>query len=547
MVKALKGERAAFAKAAIYHNGSVYTLEPGAFNVKVLATCGQKLAYVGDELEDARAALKALGYKDKPELFDLSGRAVIPGLFDSHTHVLTQGVRLKQLDLYGLGYQESLDAVEKKVKSLDAGIWLHGRGWDQNNFPNRAWPRAKDLDKIAPNNPVVLDRVDKHSVWVNSEALRLAGINGGTKNPPGGEILKDTSGNPEGVLVGKAMFLVFSKMPNLDGLDPMETLLASQKEMLSLGLTTVIDCGVRWGTFKLFKRAWEENKLEFRFRGFLVFDACEKELLAQGPVREPYDDKLSIDGVKLFSDGSLGSQSAWLRQPYSDRPDYLGDHNYEDDELYEVMVKVRDLGYQAAIHVIGDAAVEQAIRVMERVLGASSLARHWRLEHFQVISPWALEKALKLGLIPSIQSVGLMSDLHMVGYRLGAERLKDSYRWKSVLKGGGILINGSDAPIETPNPFHGIYAAVARKDLNGHPQGGFMMEEALTLTEALKSYTLWPAYSSFRDKELGSLKAGKLADFVVLDRDIFKVETIELAHTLPVMTVVGGERVFIRS
>jgi predicted amidohydrolase YtcJ len=457
---------------------------------------------------------------------------------------LPEGVRLSQTDVFGLSHEETLRAVETKVKTLPPGAWLHGRGWDQNLFPGRSWPRKEDLDRVSPDNPVILDRVDKHSVWANSAALKRAKINKDTRAPLGGEILLNELGEPLGILVGKAMFLLFSKAPPLDGLDPFLTLKASEEEFLSFGITTAIDCGTRKTDFSLLKDAYGADRLKIRYHAYVIPDPWEEDLLGGGPQRGLFEDKLFLDGIKLFSDGSLGSQSAWLFEEYSDRPGHKGSHSYEDQDLYSVMRKAADHSLQVAIHVIGDAAVDQAVRVMEKVLGKSSPQRRWRLEHYQVVSPESLRKTVSQGLIPSIQSVGLMTDLHMVRYRLGEKRLQNTYSWRKILEGGSILINGSDAPIETPNPFHGIYAAVSRRDLMGNPKGGYRTEDALSLSEAILSYTKWPAYASFMEKDLGELSVGKLCDFVVLDKDVFSIPQREIADVKPLMTVVGGETVY---
>jgi predicted amidohydrolase YtcJ len=525
--------------ARLFFNAKVATLDPSNSFARVIASEGQRIVYVGDDL---RAALKS--FKGPVEEIDLKGRTVIPGLFDSHTHFLPEGVRLSQTDVFGLSFEETLSAVKRKLEELPPGAWLHGRGWDQNLFPGRQWPKKEDLDKVSPLNPVVLDRVDKHSVWFNSEALRRSGINKDTSCPGGGEILKNDKGEPLGVLVGKAMFLLFGKMPLLDGLDPFKTLKASENEFLSFGITTAIDCGTRKNDFLWLKDAYREKKLKIRYHAYVIPDPWEEELLKEGPRRGLFGDRLFLDGVKLFSDGSLGSQSAWLKEEYSDREGHYGGHNYEDKELFNLMKKVKDRNLQVAIHVIGDAAVEQAVRIMEKVLGKEAPKRRWRLEHFQVVSPETMKKTLSLGLIPSIQSVGLMTDLHMVSYRLGEKRLPNTYSWRKIIEGGSYLINGSDAPIETPNPFHGIYAAVSRRDLKGFPEGGYRPEDALSLYEALLSYTKWPAEAAFQENDLGTLVPGKLCDFVVLDRDIFSIGLREIADIKPLLTVVGGETAY---
>ncbi|MDR2349588.1 MAG: amidohydrolase [Deltaproteobacteria bacterium] len=539
----------------LFFNGRFHTLDETNPLAGIVAAKGDTAVYVGDDFREALDALKRAG-EPRPGLAagpddgvvretDLKHRAVIPGLIDAHAHVLHEGMRLSQPDVFGLTYEGALEALGREAKKLPPGAFLHARGWDHNLYPGMAWPEKEDLDRVCPDNPAVVDRVDKHSVWVNSLFLKLAGIDENTPDPPGGEIKRDpATGKPSGILVGRAIHATHEHMAPWDGRDPLETFLEAEREFLSFGVTTVIDCGTRKNEFLLLDEAYAKGIPKIRFRAFVVADPWEEELLKDGPRRGLRGERLSLDGVKIFSDGSLGSQSAWLTEDYADRPGHRGDHNYDDQSLAGLMEKIRDRGLQAAIHVIGDAAVDQAVRVMGKVLGKDSKSRRWRLEHCQMFSEKALAEAVALGLIPSIQGAGLMTDLHMVGRRLGEARLPRTYNWKTILKAGSILLNGSDAPIETPNPFHGIYAAMERKDLKGLPPGGYLPEERLTLTEALLSYTKWPARAAFAENRLGSISPSKLCDFTVLDRDIFDVSPGDIADTRPLLTVVGGEEVY---
>jgi predicted amidohydrolase YtcJ len=521
-------------------------MDPRLPEATALGVWEGRIAYVGHDPAEAEVRVRAVARgagaagAGAVETEDLRGRHAVPGLIDSHSHLIVEGVRLRQLDVWGRSREEAAELVRAKAAGLPPGAWLHGRGWDQNLWPGREWPRREELDRAAPDNPVVIDRVDKHSVWANSLALRLAGIGHDTPPPPGGEILRDDGGAPSGVLVGRAQQLVFSVMPPWDGLDPLEAFLAAEREMLSCGLTTVVDCGTRKRDFGILGSAYEAGIPRVRFRAYVQAEPWEEGLLGGGPRRGLCGGRFSLDGVKLFSDGSLGSQSAWLSEGYADRPGHLGGHNYEDGALEEVLAKVRDRGLQAAIHVIGDAASAQAVRVMGKVLGAGSRARRWRLEHFQLAPPWLAREAARLGLVPSIQSVGLMTDLHMAGLRLGEGRLGDAYAWRRLLDLGCVLINGSDAPIESPNPFLGIYAACARRDLQWRPEGGFQPGDALTAAEALASYTVWPAWAAFAEGELGRLSAGCRCDFAVLDRDPLSTPLRELHGTRALLTVIGG-------
>jgi predicted amidohydrolase YtcJ len=532
----------------VYRGGRFRTMDPSCPECGVLGVWGGRIVYAGDDPAEAGRVVRASAGtlagdgagKAAVMTEDLRGRPAVPGLIDSHSHLITEGVRLSQLDVSGKSMEEAAAMAGARASELEPGAWLHGRGWDQNLWPSGAWPGRGVLDRACPRNPVVMDRVDKHSVWANTMALDMAGIRAGTEPPPGGEIVRDPDGTPAGVLVGRAMHMVYSRMPAWDGLDPMEAFLAAEREMLGCGLTAVVDCGTRKGDFLMLLDAYRNGVPKVRFKCFVQPEPWEEELLEGGPRRGMCAGRFSLDGVKLFSDGSLGSRSAWMLSDYADRPGHRGTHSYTDEALEAVMEKIRDRGLQAAVHVIGDAAAAQAVRAMGRVLGPASRARRWRLEHFQLFSDGLAREAAALGLIPSIQSVGLMTDLHMAPGRLGPERVRDAYGWRRLLELGSVLINGSDAPIESPDPFRGIYAACARRDLDWMPPGGFQTGDALTVGEALRSYTVWPAWASFCEGELGALSVGKRADFAVLDRDLFETPVRELHAARALMTVIGG-------
>ncbi|MDR2368711.1 MAG: amidohydrolase [Deltaproteobacteria bacterium] len=522
-------------QAVVYRRGRILTLDPACPRASVLASLRGRITYVGDDFVEALSTLPP-----EAEVVDLKDRNVIPGLIDSHAHVLSEGLRLSQLDLTGLDYDETLETVGEEAKGRPPGTWIHGRGWDQNLW-RAGWPGAVDLDRVAPGHPVVLDRIDKHSIWVNSLALRMAGLGKGTPDPDGGELVRNLDGTLAGVLIGKAMFLVHKVMPPDDGLDFLTTFGKAVNELVGYGLTTLIDCATRPTDVPAIKKAVEDGTIKARLRLYLLTEPWLSELLDQGPVRRLAGDRLSIDGIKLFSDGSLGSRSAWLLEDYADRPGYRGGHVYSDEALEAILDRARDLGWQVAIHTIGDAAIAQAVKAMAHALGPERTERNWRLEHYQLVADADREKVLSMGLIPSIQSVGLMTDLHMATARLGPDRLRRAYAWRDIVDRGGYVINGSDCPVESANPFLGIYAAVTRKDLKGRPQGGFGPEQGLSRMEALSSYTVWPARASFVSDKLGSLSPGKLCDFAVLDRDILTCPERAIAGTRVMATIIDGE------
>jgi predicted amidohydrolase YtcJ len=503
-----------------------------------MATLGSKIVYVGDDRQKAKLLLPS-----SYETMELSGLSIIPGLIDSHAHVLHEGLRLGQLDLRGLGLPETLAAIEAAVRTLPPGTWLHGRGWDQNIWPERSWPTALDLDRVSPLHPVTLDRVDKHAIWVNSLALNLADPKVFGPDPEDGEIPRLSDGRPAGVLIGGLpMRYVYEAMPPLDGRDRSQTLHLAARELLGLGVTTVVDAATGEEDLRVLGEGYEKGTLKIRYRAYIhprQWSNWSKLARLDGL----YDDHLAIDGLKIFSDGSLGSRSAWLLEDYHDRPGHRGARGLDDATLAQSLALARDKRLQVAIHVIGDAAVAQAVAGIAGALGRGWTDRRWRLEHFQVVADADRDKTLAMGLIPSIQSVGLMTDWLMAADRLGPARIKKAYAWRDIIDRGGYVINGSDCPVETPNPFVGLYAAITRQDLKGEPEGGFEPEHRLTRWEALASYTLWAARAAFQEGRLGSLRSGALADFVVLDRDTLSCPVETIPGTRVLMTVVGGETV----
>ncbi|MDR1395456.1 MAG: amidohydrolase [Deltaproteobacteria bacterium] len=522
----------------LWLGGRIWTMDQKCPRASVLAARGPRLVYVGASPLEAAALLEG-----PFETIELEGRTVIPGLIDSHAHLVHEGLRLGMLDVQGLTKEEALEAVREKARTLPKGTWIHGRGWDQNLWLPARWPAKTELDRAAPDHPVVLDRVDKHTIWVNSRALAQADPKVFGPDPEGGEILRETNGQPRGILIGRAMFLVYQSMPPLDGCDHLETILLAQQELLSCGLTTVIDAGTSRADWETVRTGLEAGLIKLRFRAYAHLLAWPET----GEIQKAdglYDDHLALDGIKLFSDGSLGSRSAWLSEPYSDQSGHTGHHNYDDRTLVKLMALAREKDLQAAIHVIGDAAVGQAVRVIEKVLGSKPTGRHWRLEHYQVVSGSDRAKVLAMGLIPSIQSTGLMTDIHMAEDRLGPQRLKRAYAWRDIIDRGGYIINGSDCPVEPVNPFWGMDAAVTRQDLQGRPPGGFMPSQALSRWEALASYTLWGARAAFQEDNIGVLKPGLLADLAIVDRDIMECPDRDLPGTQVLETVIGGETVY---
>lgn len=523
----------------VYLNGNIYTVDSDFSKAEALAVKGQRLIYAGSK----EGAEKLVG--ERTEVFDLKGNTVIPGLIEGHMHFYGLGEALLQIDAFWKPKSDILAAVKAEADKRPDGEWILGRGWNQEVWPGAQFPSKDELDMVAPNNPVALSRACGHAVWVNSRAIEMAGITKETPDPVGGEILKDINGNVLGVLTDTAMGLVWDMIPEYSEARKKEACLAAQKELLSYGFTTILDAGSEYTTFKYIKGLYEEGKLDIRIYGLVNSGDSAREYYKLGPQLGLYNDRLTIRGVKFMTDGSLGARSAWMLDEYSDRPGHSGNGRYTDEELYKLVREARDNGFQAVTHAIGDAANRQCVDVYERVLKEFPLEDHrYRIEHFQVAALEDIERIAKLGIIPSMQAVHAISDMAIAEDRLGASRIMGAYAWRKVIAAGSVIVNGSDAPVELVNPFHGMHAAVTRMDRTDKPEGGWYPEECMSREEALKSFTIWAAYGQFEENLKGSLEAGKLADFTVIDRDIMNCPASDIKDTAVVMTIVGGKAAY---
>jgi len=523
----------------IYTGGHIHTLEEARPLASVLAVRGQELVYVGSSKAEAEARLSRAARR-----VDLAGRVVVPGLLDGHAHVVTEGLRLAMPALAGLSRAEILALVAREAAGRPAGEWIVGHGWNQMDWPERVWPTLAELDAVAPRHPVLLERVDRHSAWVNSLALAAAGLDAATPDPPGGEILKDPSGGLLGIITGEAVVRMWRARPQPTPGEVKAAYLAAQAEYLAHGVTGGLEASSRLRNLDVLQEAYAEGLFKMRLRAMLFAASGEDAAYIERggrPVSGLYGERFSINGVKIIADGSLGSRTAWLKADYADRPGHRGEPWCDEAELRAVLKRARAHGFQAAVHAIGDAAVALVVKVMAEALGPEPGDHRWRLEHFQVVSEEDRDRVLALGLVPSIQAAGLMSDLAMAGERLGPAALARAYAWREILDAGGMITGGSDAPIESVNPFWGLYASVTRQDLAGRPAGGFRPEHRFTRLEALKSYTIWAARAMFAEKRQGSLAPGKLADFTVLSQDPLTCPAEEIKDIRALLTVIGGE------
>jgi predicted amidohydrolase YtcJ len=524
---------------SVYLNGNIYTVDEGFSTAEAIAIKGQYIIGIGSN-DDVR---KFIGTSTK--VIDLGGKTVVPGLIEGHMHYPGEGQKLLQLDVFWKPKDVILELVKAEADRLPDGEWITGNGWNQEVWDVPEFPTKEDLDSVAPNNPVALKRTCGHATWVNSMALELGGITKDTPNPQGGEILKDVNGEPTGILTDTAASAVRSLIPPFNEERQKEALLLAQDELFSYGLTTSMDAGSGLEDIQYMKDLYESGDLKIRLYTMVDSGPSAEAYYEKGPEVGLYDNRLTMNCIKFYTDGSLGARSAWMLEEYSDRAGHFGNSRHTYDEFYELIKAAREHGFQVATHAIGDAANKQVVDIYEKVLKEMPLENHrYRIEHFQIATLEDIQRIADLGIVPAMQSVHATSDKNMAEDRVGSERIKGAYAWRKVLNTGNVIVNGSDANVELVNPYHGLYAAVTRSGRDGEPAGGWYPEENMTREEALRSFTIWAAYGQFEEDIKGSLEVGKLADFVVLDRDYMTVPARDIKDILPLATIVGGEIVY---
>lgn len=477
---------------------------------------------------------------------DLHGQTVLPGLIDAHGHVFGLGGMLTQLDLAATtSLDAALEAVKKYARANPQRPWLRGRGWNQENWKLGRFPTAAELDAAA-DRPVWLQRVDGHAGWANSRALKVAGITRATPDPAGGKIMRDAHGEPTGVLVDAAQDLVNQVMPQQTEAEARVALDRALAQIARVGLTSVHDAGIGADEDRLYRDYADHGKLTARVYAMIGGTGADFDRLAKnGPLLDYAHGMYALRAVKLYADGALGSRGAALLAPYSDEPSSHGLLFHKDAEMDAMMKKAMARGYQVNVHAIGDAGNRQILDIYAKEIGATGSAglRH-RIEHAQVVAPGDIPRFKALGIIPSMQPTHATSDKNMAEQRLGHERIKGAYAWRTFLQQGSRIACGSDFPVESPNPFFGIHAAVTREDAAGQPIAGWYPEQAMSLKEAFRCFTLDAAYAGHQENTLGSLEPGKWADFIVIDRDLFTMPTYDIHKTAVLQTWVGGRPVY---
>jgi len=518
----------------IVANGTIYTVNE---NFRV----AEAMAVHDGTIVDIGSTADILGKFTADRFVDLENKTVYPGFIDAHCHFYGYGLGLlKRADLTGTqSFDEILQIMLAHHEKFPSAYWIEGRGWDQNNWPEKSFPLNDKLNELFPDNPVILTRVDGHAAVVNQKALELAGI-GGKTNVEGGDVIL-LNGKPTGVLIDNAIELVTRVIPPPDQVQMAEALMAAQENCFAVGLTGVHDMGLNKREIEVIDSMQQSNKLKMRM--YVLLTPEEETLEAFFAKGKTKNKTLNIRAIKLYADGALGSRGAKLMKDYSDDPGNPGLLLRSPESLMEFCNKAYDNGFQVCTHAIGDSANRLMLQVYSEILKEKNDLR-WRIEHSQIVAPEDFELFGKFSIIPSVQPTHATSDMYWAVDRVGAERIKGAYAYNDLLQQNGWLPLGTDFPIEGINPVHTFYAAVVRKDLKGWPENGFQTENALSRQDALKGMTIWAAMSAFEENEKGSLEPGKLADFVVLDKDIMQIQSDQILSAKVLKTFVGGEEVF---
>jgi len=526
----------------VLRNGHIFTVDRDNPSAEAVAVTGNRIAAVGPDREIAKYIKPGV-----TRVIDLDGKLVVPGFNDAHVHFISVGSALEKVDLVGItSYEQMRERVAARAEKLEPGRWIIGRGWDHTLIPGSAWPTKEVIDRVTPENPVSLSRVDGHSVLVNSYTLKESGITKDTPDPEGGEIVRDPdTGEPTGVLKENAMSLVKrSRYNRSEGEDSNRHLKLALELAKRLGVTSIHHIG---SGLELFEEAAGNGELTVRVYYCPKLTGDPQTLEEYSGLKEKHSDDpmIRFGFLKSFIDGTLGSATAALFEPYNDDPSTSGVLVIEQDKLEKMVLEADRRGFQIGIHAIGTRGNHLVLDAYEKAMQANGRrdARH-RIEHTQILIEEDLSRLARLGVIASMQPSHCITDKRYAEDRLGKERCRWAYAWRSVLEAGAHLAFGTDAPVEILNPMDGLYAAVTRKDRGGEPGNGWIPQEKLTMEEAIEQYTLGSAYASFEEDLKGSIQPGRLADMAVLSQNLLEISEDKIQDTQVVYTIFDGRVIY---
>ena len=474
------------------------------------------------------------------------GRTLLPGLIDAHGHFMSLGLQALALDLTATAsLAEAQAQLAKYAAAHPKPVWIQGGGWNQERWALGRFPTAADLDAVVADRPVVLSRVDSHAVLANSAAMAAAGITAKTADPPGGRIERDAKGRPTGLFVDNAQALIRSAVPKPLPRESDEAFVAAQDILLGFGVTSTCEMATTMDDWQVMRRAGDRGALRVRIISYALGLEPLLAIAGTGPTPWLYDGHLRMIGLKIIADGALGSRGAWLKAPYADAPGQRGLQLVDDVKLKNMMSRAAMDGFQVAVHAIGDAANAEVLGAIDELSDTYKGDRRWRIEHAQIVDPADLPRFARHGIVASMQPTHETSDRLMAQARLGPDRLAGAYAWHTMLDNGVPLAFGSDYPVESPNPFPGIAAAISRQDASGQPEGGWMPAQRVSFEQALAAFTTGGAYAAFAEDRLGSLEPGHMADFVLVDRDITTAPAADIRETKVLETWIGGKRAWV--
>ncbi|HSR60382.1 MAG TPA: amidohydrolase [Robiginitalea sp.] len=515
----------------LVYNARVYTADSAFTMASAFAVKDGRFLEVGTS-ESIRSKYTA------PGQVDAAGQTIVPGLIDAHCHFFQLGLNQEVIDLAGTrSFEEVLERV-LDLRDRNQPAYLYGRGWDQNDWGVREFPDKSALDSLFPDIPVALERIDGHALLANQKALDLGGIDATTRVPGGEVLLRD--GLPTGILIDNPKNLVLSRWPQPSRAAQVRALLAAQAICFENGLTTVNDAGLERATIELIDSLQQAGALTIRVYAMVSNTPADLDhYLARGPYET---DRLTVRSVKVYADGALGSRGAALKRPYTDRPGHYGAMITPSEDLAELAGRIASAGFQMNTHAIGDSASVAVLRAYREALAGAEDPR-WKVEHAQIVEPSDLE-FFGPQVLPSVQPTHATSDMYWAENRLGPDRMAGAYAYASLLEASGVVVLGTDFPVEQVDPIQTFYAAVTRQDRAGYPAGGFMPAQALTREQALKGMTRWAAYSNFEEADKGSIEAGKWADFTVLSGDLMELPADSLKDVRIRQTFVSGRQVY---